>query len=224
MGFISIIPNLKNMEKINDSQKEKINIKYIAKLASVSPSTVSRALRNDPEANKKTINKIKKIAKKLNYYPDLAAKSLRENKSNIIGIIFNDMNNPFYNDVLWAIYNKLDELSYSMIVTYSNWDIDNEKKNIINLISRKVDGVIISPINENAENRIILEEKNIETVYVDTCPIGGKVSYSGSDHKKAIYLATKHLIDNGHKNILFYSAMPLTSYALQFIRGYYLAL
>jgi LacI family transcriptional regulator/LacI family repressor for deo operon, udp, cdd, tsx, nupC, and nupG len=72
--------------KINNNQKA--NIKYIAKLAGVSHTTVSRALRENPSASLKTTEKILKIAKELNYYPNYIAKGLREKKTkNVDGII-----------------------------------------------------------------------------------------------------------------------------------------
>ena len=82
------------MQNKNSQKLEKIIIKHIAKVAGVSVSTVSRALRNDPSASLKTIDRILAIAKKLNYYPDSLAKSLRQKRTNTIGIIFNDLNNP----------------------------------------------------------------------------------------------------------------------------------
>lgn len=122
------MPEKKRKKPNTEKHYKKINIKYIAKVSGLSTSTVSRALRSDPGASQKTINKVLKIAEKLNYFPDSVAKSLRSSKTNTIGIIFNDMNNPFYNDVLWAINERLNENNYSMMVTYSNWDLKRERK------------------------------------------------------------------------------------------------
>ena len=69
----------KKIEEENNTGK--INIKYLAKLAGVAPSTVSRALSNDPKTSPKTIEKITQLAKDLSYYPDSLAKSLREKKT-----------------------------------------------------------------------------------------------------------------------------------------------
>ena len=80
--------------------QSKITIKQVAEAAHVSLSTVSRALRDDPRANQETKRRIQKIAEELNYYPDSLAKGLRQNKTNTIGIIFNDLNNPFYSEIL----------------------------------------------------------------------------------------------------------------------------
>jgi transcriptional regulator with XRE-family HTH domain len=102
-----IIIALSDME--NQKIPNKVTIKHIAKVAGVSVSTVSRALRNDTTASPKTISRILNIAEKLNYYPDSLAKSLRQKKTNTIGIIFNDLNNPFYTEILSEIGEILNE-------------------------------------------------------------------------------------------------------------------
>jgi LacI family transcriptional regulator len=203
-----------------EEKDQKVNIKYIAKIANVSPMTVSRALRKTPGVSKKTIEKINNLAKKLNYYPDFVAKNLRLNKTNTIGVILNDVKNPFYSDVLWAINEKLHESNYSTLVSFSNWDINLERDIISNLISKKVDGIIMSPISEKDDNLKLLLNRNIEIVFVDSYSNCKDISYSSTDHKKAAYIGTDYLIRCGHKDILLISVMPLASFSKQFLEGY----
>ena len=205
----------------NKKEKDnKVNIKYIAKIANVSPMTVSRALRKTPGVSKKTIKKINNLSKKLNYYPDFVAKNLRLNKTNTIGVILNDVKNPFYNDVLWAINEKLHESGYSTLINFSNWDFNLEKEMISNLISKKVDGIIMSPVNGKDDNLKLLLNRNIEIVFVDSYSNFKDVCYSSINHKKAAYIGTDYLIKCGHKNILLISTMPSASFSKQFIEGY----
>jgi len=207
--------------KINNSPKKKVNIKYIAELAGVAPSTVSRALRShDSTASPKTIEKIQKLAKELNYYPDSLAKSLREKKTNTIGIILNDLNNPFYTEILSTIGEILNENNYSMIVNYSNWDFDRERKNIMTLLSKRVDGIIISPVDDKSENINILFDNNVEAVLIDCYPCFKNVSYVYTEHGKGASIATEYLIKNGHKDILLFTVPYQFSLANQFINGY----
>ena len=198
----------------------KIDIKYIAKVAGVSPSTVSRALRKDTAASPKTIEKITSIAKELNYYPDSLAKGLREKKTQTIGIILNDLNNPFYTEILSTIGEILNEKNYSMIVNYSNWDFDREKKNIITLLSKRVDGIIISPVDDKSKNIDILFDNDIETVLIDCYPYFKNVSYVYTEHGKGAAIATEYLIKNGHKDILLFTGPYEYSLAKQFLNGY----
>ena len=203
-----------------EEKDQKVNIKYIAKIANVSPMTVSRALRKVSGVSKKNIKKINNLATKLNYYPNFVAKNLRLNKTNTIGVIFNDIKNPFYSDVLWAINEKLHEFNYSTLVSFSNWDINLEREKISNLISKKVDGIIMSPVSEKDDNLKLLLNKNIEVVFVDSDSDYEGVSYSSTNHKKAAYIGTDYLIKCGHKDILLISVMPLASFSKQFLEGY----
>jgi len=210
----------KNRTLYKEKKNQKVNIEYIAKVANVSPMTVSRALRKVPGVSKKNIEKINTLAKKLNYSPDFVAKNLRLSRTNTIGVIFNDVKNPFYSDVLWAISEKLHESNYSMLVSFSNWDINLERDNISNLISKRVDGIIMSPVSEKDDNLKLLLNRNIETVFVDSVSTYEGISYASTDHKKAAYLGTDYLIKCGHKDILLISVMPLASFSKQFLEGY----
>ena len=116
-------------------KENRLTMRDIAKAAGVSVATVSRALRSDLTVNPETANHITEIAKKLNYYPNFLAKSLRLNKSNTIGIIFNDLGNPFYTEILSEITTLLNNKNYFMIVCHSNYSSENERKNIISMLS-----------------------------------------------------------------------------------------
>jgi LacI family transcriptional regulator len=195
-------------ENIDKTQKNKnINIKYIAKVSGTSSSTVSRALRGDPTANKKTAEKILKIARELNYYPNLLAKGLRDKKTKTIGIILNDLKNPLYYETIKVIEERLNDLDYTMILCDSNFNQDLERKNIITMLSKGVDGIIISPINIKSENIILIREQGLNAVYIDFAPEFENVNYVHVSHERAAYIATEYLIKNGHRNILLLNCL-----------------
>jgi len=211
------------MNKINiniTKKPRKIDIKYIAKIAGVSPATVSRSLRRDPAANKKTIERIIKIARELNYFPDSLAKGLREKRTRTVGIILNDLNNPFYTEILRVIGEILNSKNYSMFLNYSNWDLEKEHKNIINLLSRRVDGIIISPVNDRSENINIISESDVEMVLIDCYPYFKNTSYVYTKHGKGAVISTEYLIKNGHKDILLFTGPLETALAKQFQNRY----
>ena len=201
--------------------KERITIKRIAEIAGVSISTVSRALRGDPTASEKTTKRIIEIANQVGYYPNLLAKGLRQNRTFNIGIIFNDPNNPFYTEILSEIGIVLNERKYSSFICYSHYDPDQERQNILSLLANKVDGIIISPIDEKSENLKILAQNNVETVIIDSFPYFKEHCYVYSNHRLGVELATDYLINNGHKNILLMTA-PVNEKikANHFINGY----
>lgn len=205
--------------------KMKKDIRYLAKLAGVSVSTASRAINNSPGASKETIEKINKLAKKIGYLPNSVAKSLRSKKTNTIGVILNDIQNPFFSDILWAINEKLADSNYNTIISYSNWDLELERKNILNLLSLKVDGIIINPIDEKGENINLVLESGIETVFLDSYSIYDSISHTYCDHKRAAFLGADYLLQCGHKDILLISAIPSSSiFSRLYIDGYKQAL
>jgi LacI family transcriptional regulator len=200
---------------------KRITLKNIAKIVGVSPSTVSRALSNDPRTSPGTIEKINKIAQELNYYPDSLAKSLRGKKTNTIGVILNDLNNPFYTEVLSAIGEALNEKGYSMIVSYSDYDNEKERSNIITMLSKKVDGIIISPHDDKSKNIEFLIKNNIDSVIIDCIPRFENICYLYTDHGKGAEIAIEYLIMNGHKDILLLVGPYNTSLAGQYIESYF---
>jgi LacI family transcriptional regulator len=187
----------------SDPTRKKVTIKHIAEKAGVSVATVSRALKDDASTSLKTKEKVLRIASELNYHPNSLAKGLRQRRTGTIGIIFNDLNNPFYTETLNEISSRLNDKNYSMIICPSNYDAESERKNIISLISRRVDGVIMSPTDEKSENLSLLSDNNVETVLIDCFPHFKDKSYVYTDHLKGFELAVGHLINNGHRDILF---------------------
>jgi LacI family transcriptional regulator len=184
----------------------KATIRDIAEAAGVSISTVSRALRKGPAASDETARKIAGIAHDLNYLPNSIARGLRENRTRTVGVIFNDLNNPFYTEILGEIGQRLNEADYSLVICDSHYDLERERANILSLLSRRVDGIIISPIDVRSGNLDILSANAIDTVVVDGFPHSTELSYVYTDHAIGIQLATEHLIENGHRDILLMTA------------------
>jgi LacI family transcriptional regulator len=199
---------------------KKVTIKHIAEAAGVSFSTVGKALHDDLLVNKETRKKILKIAKELNYYPNLLAKGLRIKKTETIGVIFNDLKNPVYSEIIKAIEEILNNLNFTMLLCDSNFQEKLEKKNIITMLSKDVAGIIISPVNENSENIKLITENNLKAVFIDCTPDFPDVSYVYVNHENAAFLATEYLIKNGHKNILLLNGPRELSSSQHFLKGY----
>ena len=202
------------------SLRKKVTIREIAEVTNVSLSTVSRALRGDPRANRETAERVLQVARDLNYYPDSLAKSLRQSKTNTIGIIFNDLNNPFYSEILGVIGATLNRGSYSMIISYSHYDAAQERANIMSMLSKRVDGIILSPINDQTENVRLLEENGVEYVLIDCLPSSAGTSYVYSDHGMGARMAVEHLLSRGHRNILLLTGPPSRCMHSAFIANY----
>ena len=114
---------------------KKITIKQIAEIAGVSFSTVAKALNDDKLVNKETKKKIIKLANELDYYPNLLATGLRKKSTKTIGVILNDLTNPYYYETIQEIESQLSNKNYTMLLVGSNLDINTENKNIITMLT-----------------------------------------------------------------------------------------
>jgi DNA-binding LacI/PurR family transcriptional regulator len=187
------------------AKTRRTTIKQIASIAGVSPSTVSRALRDDPSASRKTRLHIQELAQKLSYFPDSIATGLRYSTTKTIGVVFSDLRNPFYTEVLSEIGEIANARGYALIVTYSQYDVERERRSILSLLSKRVDGVIISPIEEDRKNMALLANSHMSTVVIDAEPFMDEASFVYCDHRKGMSLAVQYLLQNGHRDILLMS-------------------
>ncbi len=206
------------------SIKKKVTIKQIAEIAGVSFSTVAKALNDNKLVNIETRKRNIKIAEELGYYPNLLAASLRKKSTKTIGVILNDLTNPYYYETIQEIEYFLSSRGYTMILVDSNLNLDTENKNIITMLSKGVDGIIISLVSSESKNINIIIENKLKTVFIDVIPDIENICYVYVKHKLASFIATEYLIDNGHKNILLLSGPIQLTASNEFIKGHSKAL
>ena len=192
-----------------------VTIKKIAELCGVSRGTVDRVLNNRGNVKKETEEKVLRIAKQLNYTPNMAAKTLAaKRKSIVIGIILPAEGNDFFDDLLKGVYQAQKELTdYGislMVKTSKGYDVQAQLNNI-DEISGKISALIIDPISdvkiEQKINRLI--ETGIPVSTVNTDIEGSKrLFYVGSNYTKGgeIACGMLALITRGKANIGILSA------------------
>lgn len=181
-----------------------VSSKQVADLAGVSISTVSRVFSNPNLVNKKTLEKVLKIANELNYVPDINARALKLNRSNIIGVIISDISNPFYLQILKGImsYSEIFENNYRFYITFSNEDKVIEMASLRSLVSSQVDYVIFTPVEYKSEQlESFLLSNHIPALQLFRHAYDSMDSIT-IDDEYGTYLATKELLNNNHKNIL----------------------
>lgn len=107
-----------------------------------------------------------------------------------------------------------------MLLCDSNYDQNLERKNIITMLSKGVEGIIISPVNEYSDNIKLLLESGLQAVFIDSYPEVQNVNYVYVKHEKAAFLAAEYLIRNGHENILLLNGPYELSSSQHFLKGY----
>jgi LacI family transcriptional regulator len=179
-----------------------VTSKDIARICGVSRGTVDRALNNKPRINPKTKEKILRVAKELGYRPDLLARSLVKGKTMSLGVVVFDIRNRYFAQLVNSIEMEAKKYDYMVNITLQEKDPEMEIRLINNLVDRRVDGIIICPVNKGEEF-----ENFLKNLPVPVLVIGNMVSedfpFIGIDEFKAADDATKLIISKGYENIVF---------------------
>lgn len=183
----------------------KATLTDIARLANVSKTTVSMVLNNkEINVNEATREKIFQIAKDINYIPNTVARSLSTKKTETLGVILPDIENPFFAEMLKAIEDTAEKLSYNVILCNSYNSMKKEEKYVKLLISKLVDGVIFISGGNSEESLKMLEHNKIPFVMVDRYVESSK-KRSGvfCSNEDGIKLGVKYLYEKGKRSIAF---------------------
>lgn len=186
--------------------KQKITIKTIAKELGVSTSTVSKALKDSHEISVETKEKIKAFADFYHYKPNNLALQLRNQRTNVIGVMLPKIVHHFFSTVIKGIEEGAREKGYRIMVCFSNESYEHEVENLKVLSNGSVDGLIVSISNETLENKSFnhfheLVNEEIPLVMFDRVQDDVLCDKVIVDDIGAGYKATKHLIETNCKNI-----------------------
>ncbi len=179
----------------------------IAKKAGVSPSTVSRALRNHPDISIKTTVQIKKIAEKYNFRPNPIAQGLKNNKTKTIGVIVPEITHDFFASAISGIEDIIYKSGYTLILCQSNEEFDREVINIDVLINHRVAGIIAS-ISENTLNGSHFQkviDRKIPLVFFDRVCNDIETTKVIFDDMKGAFKAVSFLVEKGYKKIAHFA-------------------
>jgi LacI family transcriptional regulator len=191
----------------------------------LSKSTVSKALNGRSDVSEKTLKKVRSFAEKLNYTPNRLAQALKMKKSNLIGVVMHEMRHDFFVDIAHSITKEARQNGYQAIFASSDGSAKNEVAIIGDLVSRYIDGLIIIPcLGENAFHLHELAKEDYPCVIVDNYIEGLDIPFVGTDFKEGGYLATRLLLENGHRNIAFILGQQKLSSTPERIAGYQHAL
>jgi len=204
------------------SEQHNVTIKDIAQKLKLSVSTVSRALRDSSEIKPATRQIVRELATELRYSPNPIALSLKEKKSKIIGVIVPEIANNFCAATIAGIEDIAYSKGYHVIIFQSHEKFEREVINTQLLISRRIEGLIVSLSNETHSLTHIREimNKGIPVVMFD------RVSDEICTHKVVVndyygaYKATEHLIQEGYHRIAHLTISDFLSITQKRLNGY----
>ncbi len=177
-----------------------VSIKDIAKKAGVSPSTVSRALRDDPRVNAETKTQIQNIARSMSYVPSAAARSLVGKRSATIGAAVRDLRDPYYARLMSGIEDLATEYNYQVILSSFYRNPERELAVVLDFHERRVDGIIVAG-SAVAQAYLSSDSKFFKPIVLVNSPAYPySVSINGFLGAKKV---VEHLIDLGHRRIAY---------------------
>jgi len=203
-------------------------LKDIALAAGVSLMTVSKALRGEPDVSAATRAKVKSLALQLGYVPNSSAQGLRTKTTRLFGLLIPATTNPVYARMVFAIEERAHDLGYDVIIAQSLNQPEREDACLRRMLSRRVDGLLITPVYRfEAEARIyqeIIARKVPAVILGSPAPFCKNFVAIDVENQVASHNATKHLLDLGHKQIAYLTGPPAAPWAHERFEGYRRAL
>lgn len=180
-----------------------ISIKDIAKVAGVSHTTVSRALRGSSLISDETTKRIQETALALGYFPNAAAQSLKTNRSQALGVIVSNIDDPYFSEILQGIEEIAQGSHYSLFIAASQRDSERESAIVRAMRQHRVDGIIICSTPFSSQRSQQLSKYGIPIVMIN--------NQAAEEYRYSIYhddidgsrQVTRHLIELGHRKIAY---------------------
>lgn len=190
--------------------------------------TVSKALRDERDVSTATKARIKLLAQQMGYVPDSSAQGLRTRTTKMFGLVISSITNPIFARVVFAIEERARELGYDVLLAHTHNIAEREEHCIRRLLSRRVDGLFISPVYRMETEARIYQEllaRRVPTVLLG--PPGAFCSQFVSvqiEELVASYNLTQHLLKLGHKRIAYLTGPIVAPWSHERFEGYRRAL
>jgi LacI family kdg operon repressor len=204
---------------MNDPLKNKAcTIKDIAQRAGVSKTTISRYLNGKYEyMSEETVERIRGIIDVTGYKPSNIARSLKNRKSMLIGLIVADIESPFSSACIKSIGDAARKIGYSLLIANSDNDLKKENKCIQSMLQHQVDGLIFNAVSYKNSNINALSSNNLPVVLLDRFVESNKYDIAYLDCDKPIDAAITHLKQQGYGRIALLT-QPYEDVSPRFLR------
>lgn len=202
----------------------RVTLRDVAQAAQVSINTASRALNEKPDVNEETRERVLEAAARLGYRPNRLAQGLRGKKVGTIGVVVADLSNPFFVEVVKGVEEEAYRHGFTIMVTNTNEDPVKEEEVIKTLVLHQVAGLIITPSQKSDGFLPFLAAEDVPFVLVARRFEQFSCHAVLNDDFTGAFSAVNHLIELGHREILFINGPPTNWSASQRLSGYRQAL
>jgi DNA-binding LacI/PurR family transcriptional regulator len=194
-----------------------VRLKDIAYRAGVSVMTVSKALRDAKDISVATKARIRQMAEEMGYVPDAAAAGLRTRSTRLLGLVLPTLTNPIFARMIMAIEEWAYQHGYAVLLMHSHNDPPREEQCLRRLLSRRVDGLFISPASRMEAVAKVYEE--LQASGTPVVILGSRSKFCAgfpcveSDDAAASANVTRHLLELGHRRIAFFAGPQVSPWA-----------
>ncbi|SJN56886.1 HTH-type transcriptional repressor PurR [Vibrio ruber DSM 16370] len=196
-------------------------IKDVARLAGVSTTTVSHVINKTRFVAETTQEKVMEAVKTLNYAPSAVARSLKCNSTRTIGMLVTQSTNPFFSEVIDGVESYCYRQGYTLILCNTGGLYEKQRDYIRMLAEKRVDGILVMCSDLTAELWEMLEAySDIPKVIMDWGPENSQADKIIDNSEEGGYLATKYLIDKGHRRIACLSGHLAKAACQERIQGF----
>ena len=185
-----------------------IGINELARRLGVAKSTISKAMSGHPDINETTRRRIMRAATRYQYQPSWIARALTSKKTQLVGLIMYQPCSGYFIEIAESIVAEASRRGYRVTLDFSGAKPEMEMEILADYRRRHIEGVIITPNTENNAAMLANACGDMPYVIVDSYQEGTNAPYVGSDFKEVGYLATRHLLELGHRHIAFLGGAP----------------
>ncbi len=213
-------------KKLPMNSGKRVTAEVIASHLGVSVMTVSRVMNDSPNVGKKTRARVLEAAKKFGYIPNHIARSLAIRRTETIGVVVPEITHSFFPEVIRGIEDAAYSSGYHLILAHSAEDEERERDGIRTLLSKRVDGLLISTA-QTIKSHLVYKEAirlGIPVVFFDRVVRNIGASCVSIDDEECSSLVTEHLIGHGYKAIAHLSGPSAVSIGKDRLNGFRKAL
>lgn len=192
----------------------------VAKKSGVSVTTVSRVINNHPHVREETRQRVLAVFREMAYVPNANAGSLARKSTSTIAVLVPDITNTFFTTLVRGIEDKANESGLSVILGNTDEESVKEQTYIHKFLERRVDGLIVVPVESRKKNFKVIQKHELPLALVDRHVEGVDADFVGSDNYQGARMLVKYLVELGHREIAIISGSKEISVFRERVEGF----
>lgn len=189
----------------------RVTLREVAKQCGCSVPSASRALKDDPNISRELKAKARKAAKELGYIPDAIAESMRTGQTKTIAVILQDLLNPYFSIIAHKIERYASNRGLNSIIITTDYSAERELSAVYTALGKNVDGVIFLPVQQDTEGLQTLVRSRTPFILVHRYFENLCMDCIRPDDRMGAYQVVRHLVEKGHRRILFVNSFDYIS-------------